>query len=360
MGHAAGSRGLAVSRALGAPTAAFFLLALAALSLYLVLAVRAGQDDSKRHTVLAVLDLAGGSLRLSRATLIQASGAAASALHLSVSLFGLSATLAPLLLLFVVVCLLLLVEVSARRAPALPLVDTAVQTTSPRRPSPKPAPPWKVIGDALVAKVPQQPPGTPLCSGLVVRQPAGITLAMKGPIERFQQTDVLTVVQVSTGELVARAIFAEEAGGTIILETSLKFPVAFLHTDNALGLHGDAPPGPKFERRVDVHRANSVILPPADGDPPFCTVRRDGAGDGFVVLLVDGVGKRASKMLRVRISPEGNAANVLNTSTGQLLGAMESVVQEGPQQRPNRLLHIAVGVDASIILVAVIASLKLR
>lgn len=386
MGHAFVGHAVAAIRALLLPATIITCASLACISL-----VEHG-PGSLGHRGLVALQVSGQVatvLRQSKKTLAHASSTSASALRLSMTTFGLATVAIPVLVLAIVCIALWLVDSSLapRQADSTIQVSSRLSTMQgqqhdtestkfprPRQAEPAtPGPgrrhvvpaPWKVIRDFLanVQQPPSHPPspgsqGSILSPKFVTRRKGGITILMRGAVEPFQQNDVADVLQVSNGELFARVVLAEQSGGGIILETSIRFPVAYLQTCEAVAAPGGERPK---SRRVVVYATGSspTLITPLDGQPPFCTVTPERAGEGFVVWRGGNVEMPGAALLFVNTVPHGAVVNVLD-AYGRLLGAMEQ--RESGNLgglRPERLIHVENGVDAGLVLTAILATLKM-
>jgi len=197
----------------------------------------------------------------------------------------------------------------------------------------------------------------PLCPGLVVRQPGGVTLSMVGLCAPYEQNEIIDFKRADgTRDVVARAVLSEiTKGGGIVLESALRLPIAFLNTEHAVGPRDGEPPR---DRYITVSQSSLHLPSTSDASTPplYCTLRADGAGEGFIMWRGAGVGQ--TMVLAVRVHGDGRIANIVD-GDGKLLAATEARGQE-PGARQLRLLHIASGVDAGLIMLAVIAAQKLR
>lgn len=197
----------------------------------------------------------------------------------------------------------------------------------------------------------------PLCPGLVVRQPGGVTISMLGLCGPYEQNEIIDFKRADgTRDVVARAVLSEtNKGGGIVLESALRLPIAFLNTEHAVGPRNGEPPRDRY-----ITVSQSSLHPPATSEastpPLYCTLRADGAGEGVIMWRGAGVGE--TMVLAVRVHGDGRIANIVD-GDGKLLAATEARGQE-PGARQLRLLHIASGVDAGLIMLAVIAAQKLQ
>lgn len=198
-------------------------------------------------------------------------------------------------------------------------------------------------------------PYSSLCPGLVVRQPGGITLAMTGLIAPYRQSEVIEFKRFEgTKDTVARAIISESSdGGGVILESALRLPIVFLHTEHAVGARDGSPPSNRY---ITVSRAVEQVGAGNEHTRLFSTIQADGSGEG--VIMWQGAASDKVVLLAVRIHGDGRVANIVDAN-GRLLATTEAREHE-PGSRPMRWLHVASGVDTTIILIALIASFKLQ
>lgn len=136
----------------------------------------------------------------------------------------------------------------------------------------------------------------------------------------------------------------------VLIESTLGFPVAWLDTHHAVAVPGEAPPA---RRWVDITRP-----PGHPWEPPgwFGAVQEEGQGY-FVLRQTPAHGPGATHagpvVLSVRVDNSGQACDIADAygtlvATARMLGG-----------RTKRVLQVAHGVDAGLVICAVVASAKL-
>jgi len=197
----------------------------------------------------------------------------------------------------------------------------------------------------------------PLCSALIVHQPGGVTLQVNGLLAPYQQEEVLAVSHLestSVDEVIVR-VFISESGrdSGILMESAMRFPIAFLDTEKAVQPKG-ASPAPPSTRKVSISRAAPVSWDPCA--TPFAVVKAEEPSH-FVVRRGTADGSPGKELLSVVSDESGSQSNVLDENH-RLIAAMET--RTDPTGRPFYLVHIDQGVDAGLVLSGVISAVKLQ
>lgn len=186
------------------------------------------------------------------------------------------------------------------------------------------------------------PDSDPLCSAFVVHDLAGMAIALRGAILPYRQDEVVEVVRDDNEQAILARIFLLEVGQDcgILVESMMRYPIAFLNTVGAVPVIGEQPPA---RRHVTIAKSFGK------GDPvePFAYVQdehgkvvvRRGHAEGPVLYRIardDGTSKGTIKDAGGR-----EVAAVFSDGTGITMQAMP-------------------GADAGMILCAVVAERKLR
>lgn len=203
-----------------------------------------------------------------------------------------------------------------------------------------------------------------LCPELVVQRSEGLTMQMRGNIETYQQEDMLDLCMVDHAEEEMLHCYISElkgASGGVLVETSLQQPVAFLHTEAAVG-----PNRPRRNRHVSVVRAGSGNVFSMDGrgtrDPPFAVVYRDPPDDGvsFIMRHCTRSGEPGPVIFQIHQSAN-RFFNIVDAG-----GALTATCEERESgswwrgsRTARRVLKFGPGADTAMIVCAVVAVHKL-
>lgn len=187
-----------------------------------------------------------------------------------------------------------------------------------------------------------------LCPALIVQQTEGVTLLINGAILPYQQEEVLEVNKIDHEKGVIVRVFISESGrdSGILLESVLRFPIAFINTSNAVNAKGMR--SPVENRHVSISRASPI----GGGEPSastFAVVHREPSGK-FIVRR----GASASGPVLQYVTLSGRAGSVQDAS-GRQMASVES--PHGPGV--SLTIHVVAGVDAGMCLCSVIAAAKL-
>ncbi|CAK0799019.1 unnamed protein product [Prorocentrum cordatum] len=165
----------------------------------------------------------------------------------------------------------------------------------------------------------------------------------------FQRRPETVEVRRTDGsrEVMARAV-ASRDGTDVVVESSLRMPVVLLRLQRGPGLEGTG---------VAVLKATPSFGGLRDGAPPLCTIRAGGAGEGFVAWHGTAADRAVLLALRLHGGDDGGPANVVD-GEGRLLSAVESL--SGDAGQSLQLLHVAQGVDSTLVIAAVVAAQMLR
>lgn len=175
---------------------------------------------------------------------------------------------------------------------------------------------------------------------------------MQGDFAPYQQKDVIEFIEEHSRQVAARAIISEGVEGisSILLESPSRSRIAILDTSHAVARREDDPPSNRY---ITVHRASLGEL---SGMELMCIAQADRNREGVILWRGSVVGE--AMLLAVRVLGDGHVTVVVDVG-GKLLATLEQREHERGA-RPLWLLHIAGSVDAALVMVATIASHKLR
>lgn len=186
-----------------------------------------------------------------------------------------------------------------------------------------------------------------LCSALLVQQQGGVTIAIDGVITNQRQEEAFEVMKMAQQNEVIVHIMASEAGEDrgVLIETVLQFPVAFIDTSNALGHNGLG------HRSVKICRASPTWNPKA---PPYAIVEAEGIHGCFAMRR----SCNGRVIITINKDTSGHVSNIVD-HCGRLLATTELRHATADVNRTTTIVHIQRGVDAGLVLCAVIATAKL-
>lgn len=185
-----------------------------------------------------------------------------------------------------------------------------------------------------------------LCPALIVPQREGVMLMINGAILPHQQEEVLEVNKLDHEQGVIVRVFISESGrdSGILLESVLRFPIAFVNTASAVSSKGLRPP--TENRHVSISRASPI----GGGEPnaaPFAIIANEGGQ--FVVRR----GYEGGEVLH-SVSMQGRSGQVVDAG-GRKIATIDSPSGLGK----SMTVHVSANVDAGMILCSVIAAAKL-
>eukprot|EP00747_Dinoflagellata_sp_TGD_P183598 gnl/TRDRNA2_/TRDRNA2_38565_c0_seq1.p1 gnl/TRDRNA2_/TRDRNA2_38565_c0~~gnl/TRDRNA2_/TRDRNA2_38565_c0_seq1.p1 ORF type:complete len:447 (+),score=77.94 gnl/TRDRNA2_/TRDRNA2_38565_c0_seq1:112-1452(+) len=201
--------------------------------------------------------------------------------------------------------------------------------------------------------------GDVLSSALVVHQPGGVQLRVDGFISPFQQEEVIEVSKLEIKKEMVVRIFISEGGKDrgILLESALRFPIAFLDTSAAVSKKGQ-PPLPALNRRVLIYRASAEMWDPTRHTPFAIVEAADGSNSRFCAYPGANSGEQAGlPLLTVHLGDGARVANI-HGADGKLIASSE-MSNTSTANNPSRKLQIGHGVDAGFVLCAFLAAVKL-
>lgn len=186
-----------------------------------------------------------------------------------------------------------------------------------------------------------------LCPQHVVENQEGITFEFTGLILPHQQEETAEVTSMDHESGIVLRIFISEQNrdGGVLLESALRYPLAYLDTSSAVGAQGS--PLPAGNRQVTIGGAQTYRGP--EPVPAFavvkveggtCTVRR-GSSHGLIMYTIPAGEQRGSTPI---IDAAGRQVASIRAASGG---------------REGMTLWVAGGVDACMMICLVVASAKL-
>mmetsp|Transcript_124578 Transcript_124578/g.265690 ORF Transcript_124578/g.265690 Transcript_124578/m.265690 type:complete len:405 (-) Transcript_124578:40-1254(-) len=209
-----------------------------------------------------------------------------------------------------------------------------------------------------------------LCPELVVRQPAGISMELSGTLGAYQQEDMLSLclLESSDKQAVLHCYMSEQttADKGVLVETSLKQFVAFLHTEAAVGSKG------RSSSRADRHV--SIVRPGASGnifsssfmggsssrEPPFAVVHEEeGSSCHFIMRHCTRSGDPGPVIFHIYQSHSG-LFNIVDEGGALVATSQEDTEHSWIRSRTaRRVLRMGPGADTGMIVCGIIAVHKL-
>jgi len=198
---------------------------------------------------------------------------------------------------------------------------------------------------------------TTLCSDLVVQQSRGLTLLVNGRFAPCQQEEVVEVCNAdASGEVILR-IFVSESGrdSGVLLESGLRFPVAFLNTSAAAVPRGAPPLSPADRRQVLIYKAAAVSERGGmTQDQAFALAKLTDTG---AVRVTRGADPGGMVLLTVNATA-GGASVTVSSPLGSRMALLHPRLNAAAG-RESLALHVERDVDLALALSAVIAAIKL-
>lgn len=182
---------------------------------------------------------------------------------------------------------------------------------------------------------------TILCPALVVEQSAGVTLQVNGTVTPWRQEEVAEVISMDHGKAVVVRMFISESGrdSGILMESAIRFPLAFINTASAVNSQGLKPP--TKNRHVSI--SGSSPMRGASSSGVFAVVSmengapvvRQGSSSGPVMWTIEKSG-------RIQDQQGKEVATIRSAYPG-----------------PGMTIWVAPGADACMMLCAMVAAAKL-
>mmetsp|Transcript_130537 Transcript_130537/g.279001 ORF Transcript_130537/g.279001 Transcript_130537/m.279001 type:complete len:407 (+) Transcript_130537:134-1354(+) len=199
--------------------------------------------------------------------------------------------------------------------------------------------------------------GDVLCPTLVVREADGEALSVEGWMAPFRQEGLVEITKIhnsSRGRLMQAVMAENQKDCGIVLDDGYGYPLIYLDTSQAVSSRGSPPPA--GHRFVAICRPSADSIAESPTTRPFAIVETDEKrGTGWFVV------RRAGEPSSILLRGHGdNHGFTFSKVGGGLLATTNRYTGSDLKERSSRVLQVAQGGDAGLIISTLIAAIKLR